>query len=96
MENFEEKGIQINDDLQLKILLELAFAKEQFKLLSFTAESVKNDKKIMKNIADILKEVDKEISSVFSKKLDAKTKAMYLKLKESNFDKNLIEVAKYL
>jgi len=79
-----------------KILLEAHYIKETFKSIDFKTEDVKEIKKQVKKSEQVFLQLEKELNEVFNVSIDSNTKKIYMKMKDGDFSKELLEVAKYL
>ncbi|WP_336691114.1 MULTISPECIES: hypothetical protein [unclassified Chryseobacterium] len=79
-----------------KILLEAHYIKETFRNIDFKNENVKEIKKQVKKVEQAYLQLEKELSVIFNVSIDNNTKKIFIKLKEGDFSKDLLDVAKYL
>jgi hypothetical protein len=87
---------QFDNDKATKILLEMYFLRETFKSIDLKKEDTKEAQKKMKSIEKTFSTLEKDLNEIFKIEINSNTKKMYLKLKDGDFGKELLEVAKYL
>lgn len=87
---------QFDNDKATKVLLEMYFLKETFKSIDLKKEETKEVQKKMKSIEKTFATLEKDLNDIFKIEINSNTKKMYLKLKDGDFGKELLEVAKYL
>lgn len=99
MENLKSQAEELNSidkEKATKIILELYSIKENLKNLDVTKDQPKEINKKIKNFEKSISVVEKDLENLFNIELSLNKKRMFLKLKEGDFGKDLLEVVKYL